>query len=84
MKNPCQLAEIMRGKSIDSYDGGDAALFDSVAEQLECLARIYAELDGRDWSADSAANIADYLGAVGLECLADLIRRIEAGHTATA
>lgn len=35
--------------------------------QLECLGRIHAELSGVEWNADTPQNIADYLGAVGLD-----------------
>lgn len=66
---PLTLASLLR----HCDDGGNVELtrlLDVAAEQLDCLARVHAELDGQEWDSGTTARIAEHLEAIGLSIAA--------------
>lgn len=62
---PWDLAEWLRG--LDFISKTDRALAQHAADQLAALARIHAEMDGREWDAETKFSIAEDLRGIGLE-----------------
>lgn len=64
---PGALAESLRILAATGDGARHAKHLLEAADQLQCLQRIFEELDGQPWSPDAFDNIAGYLSAAGLD-----------------
>lgn len=65
-QSPSELATLLRNMAATGDGARQAAQLMAAADQLDCLQSIHTELDGQEWSSDTANAVAAHLNDSGL------------------